>query len=72
VEGFTEGKNLYLQGKIMMVGNGEATDFWKDAWFGTIPLIDKFSQLFDISIQKHLTVDEAAVLGRWLGPNVQV
>jgi hypothetical protein len=28
-------KHLYTTGRIMLVGNGQSTDFWNDAWHGT-------------------------------------
>jgi hypothetical protein len=45
-------KHLYLQGRIMMTDNGDAIDLWNEAWFGILPLINKFPQLFDMCITK--------------------
>lgn len=29
---------FYLQGRTMLVGNGQHTDFWNDIWYGAVPL----------------------------------
>jgi len=29
-------KDLYLRGRIMIVGDGKMTDFWRDAWRGLV------------------------------------
>jgi hypothetical protein len=39
-------KHLYIKGRMMVVGNGQSTDFWKDAWCGTNSFCDRFPQLF--------------------------
>jgi hypothetical protein len=70
-------KHLYLKGRMMVVGNGQSTDFWKDAWCGTISFYDRFPQLFDICSQQIITVAEAEELGwqfnyrRWMNPEIQ-
>jgi hypothetical protein len=47
----------------MLVGNGQSTDFWNDAWRGTSVFCDKFPQPFDICSQQQITVADAATLG---------
>jgi len=37
-------KRLYQQGRVMVVGDGKATDFWEDAWCGTVSLKEIFFQ----------------------------
>ena len=41
-------KDIYLKGRVMCVGNGQFTDFWRDSWCGMISLKEKFPDLFDI------------------------
>jgi hypothetical protein len=61
----------------MVVGNGNSTDFWNDAWCGSVPFCEKFPQLFEICLDQVLTVAEAAVLNwqfryrRWMDPLIQ-
>jgi hypothetical protein len=44
-------KHLYIRERMMIVGNGQSTNFWKDAWCGTNAFCDSFPQLFDICSQ---------------------
>jgi len=53
-------KDLYLQGRIMLMGDGKITDFWRDAWCGLIPLKEKFPVLFDICNEQNSSVFEMA------------
>jgi hypothetical protein len=70
-------KHLYTTGRIMLVGNGQSTDFWNDAWRGTSVFCDKFPQPFDICSQQQITVADAGALGwqfnfcRWMNPEIQ-
>lgn len=71
-------KDLYLKGRIMMVGDGKKnTDFWKDAWCGAIPLQEKVPELFSTCTDKDKTVAELGQGGwrltfrRWLDENNQ-
>ena len=65
-------KRLYQQGRVMVVGDGKATDFWEDAWCGTVSLKENFSELFIISNNTSVTVAGLAQNGwrlsfrRWL------
>jgi hypothetical protein len=71
-------KHLYTQGRVMVVGNGNSTNFWSDAWCGSVPLCEKFPQLFDICLQQQMTVVAAAALDwqfrfrRWMNPEIQM
>ncbi|KAK2365229.1 hypothetical protein QL285_090004 [Trifolium repens] len=38
------------------VGNGEKIDFWRDKWLGDEPLNIKFSRLFELSVDKNISV----------------
>jgi hypothetical protein len=70
-------KQLYLKGRIMIVGNGHNTDFWEDPWCGMVPLRDKFRELFDICTEQKRSVVEMAERGwrmnfrRWLDERAQ-
>jgi hypothetical protein len=70
-------KHLYTMGRMMLVANGQATDFWKDAWCGTSAFCDKFPQLFNICSQQQITVAEVAALEwqfnfcKWMTPEIQ-
>jgi hypothetical protein len=70
-------KHLYLNQRMMVVGDGKSTDFWNDAWCGSYPFCEKFPELFAICLDQQLTVAEAAVLGwqfryrRWMSPEIQ-
>jgi hypothetical protein len=69
-------KHLYTQGRVMVVGNGNSTDFWSDAWCGSVPFCEKFPQLFDICLQQQMTVAVAAASGwqfrfrRWMNSEI--
>jgi mannosylglycoprotein endo-beta-mannosidase len=70
-------KQLYLKGRIMIVGNGKRIDFWEDPWCGMVALKDKFRGLYDICIDQNKSVAEMAQRGwrmnfrRWLNENQQ-
>jgi hypothetical protein len=70
-------KQLYLKGRIMIVGNGSNTNFCEDPWCGMVPLKDKFKELFDIYTEQKRNVAEMAERGwrmnfrRWLDERAQ-
>lgn len=70
-------KNQYLAGRKMRIGNGEKTDFWRDAWCGQVTFRDKFKDLFEICNDQNLTVAEAAAkqwnlsYKRWMNEDLQ-
>jgi hypothetical protein len=53
-------KQLYLKGRIMILGNGKRIDFWEDAWCGMVTLKDKFRDLYDICTEHKMSVEEMA------------
>ena len=71
-------KEFYLKGRIMIVGNGQSTDFWQDAWCGTMPLKEKFPDLFAICNTNVVSVEGMARNGwrltfrRWLDVAKQI
>ena len=46
-------KRLYQQGRVMVVGDGKATDFWEDAWCGTVSLKEFFFRIIH-NQQQHI------------------
>lgn len=52
-------KNVYLQGRKVMVHNGKNTLFWKDAWLYDKPLCVLFPDLFKFCEQQNILVDQA-------------
>ena len=45
------------------VGDGEDTLFWHDRWCGDAPLRVRFSRLFDLTLNKSITVKDMFLLG---------
>ena len=45
------------------VGDGANTDFWRDCWCGNVPLRHRFSRLYDLSVNKVVTVRNMFLLG---------
>lgn len=39
-------KQIYMRGRMMVVGDGKQTDFWHDCRCGDKPLKDQFPELF--------------------------
>jgi hypothetical protein len=70
-------REIYLQGRVMVVGNGKMTDFWRDTWCGACSLQDKFPELFEICNENSLSVAGMAQRGwrlsfrRWLDERKQ-
>lgn len=75
---FLEVKNLYLQGRVMITGDGEKTGFWNYIWCGSITLRDKFLELFRICNEQDIKVSFAAErrwslsFTRWLDVSNQI
>jgi hypothetical protein len=42
----------------VVVGNGCKTSFWKNLWIGNCPLADKFPVLFDLALDKDISVNK--------------
>ena len=43
---------------MVVVGNGCKTSFWKNLWIGDCPLADKFPILFDLVLDKDISVNK--------------
>ena len=71
-------RDVYLCGRRMAVGNGCRTSFWKDAWCGHTPLMDKFPDIYNICNEQTISVADAAHVGwrlsfrRWLSEDLQI
>ena len=46
-----------------VVGNGRSSYFWTDPWLGGIALAVRFRRLYDLSVNRHCTVEDMHVLG---------
>jgi hypothetical protein len=70
-------KQLYLKGRVMLVGNWQMIDFWEDPLCGVVLLKDKFRGLYDIFTEQKRSVAEMAErdwrmnLCRWLNERDQ-
>ena len=45
------------------VGDGAATQFWRDRWLGGVPLCQRFGRLFELAEDKSLSVASMFSLG---------
>lgn len=45
------------------MGDGADTDFWRDCWCGSVPLCERFRRLYDLAINKAITVRNMFLLG---------
>ena len=67
-------KSLYLKGRTMTAKDGKATSFWLDTWILDRPLCSLYPVLFDMCLDKHISVHQFLVLhgqisfNRWLNP----
>ena len=50
-------KNIYLQGRKVLVRNGKNTFFWKDSWLYDKPLCMMFPDLFKFCKQQNILVE---------------
>lgn len=70
-------RGLYLQERVIGIGNGRATDFWGDSWCGHRPFSQMFPRLFEISNDIGTSVAELAhrrwqlSFRRWLDEQAQ-
>jgi len=66
-----------MKNRVMVIGDGEKTDFWRDAWCGSTPLRSIFPDMFDICNEQKIKVAEVARRGwrltfrRWLDEHKQ-
>ena len=67
-------KSIYLKGRSMLVKNGKATSFWLDTWIHNKPLCLMYPVLFDMCLDKQISVQHFLVhhgqlnFNRWLTP----
>jgi len=67
-------KSIYLKGRSMLVKNGKATSFWLDTWIHNKPLCLMYHVLFDMCLDKQISVQHFLVhhgqlnFSRWLTP----
>lgn len=65
-------RNLYLQGRRFIVGNGKKILFWKDSWLYDRPISLLFPDLFKMAQQRDITLAEVVLnplsltFSRWL------
>ncbi|XP_024640756.1 uncharacterized mitochondrial protein AtMg00310-like [Medicago truncatula] len=45
------------------VGDGAETDFWRDCRCGDVPMCDRFSRLYDLTVNKPISVRNMFLLG---------
>jgi len=63
-DGIGSGGDGWFEGCVgRRVGDGENTLFWHDRWCGEAPFRARFSRLFDLALNKSITVKEMFVLG---------
>ena len=49
-------KHIYVKGRVTWLGNGKSIDFWHDTWCGSLPLKDRFPNLYDICFDQKCFV----------------
>jgi hypothetical protein len=52
-------KDIYLQGRSIVVSNGEQTRFWLDPWVYNSPICDIAPMLFELCENKSIFVAQA-------------
>jgi hypothetical protein len=71
-------KDLYVKGRVMKIGNGKETNFWRDSWCDSIPLKERFKEVFDLCNEQKGSVAEVAgrrwrlTFRRWLDEPAQI
>jgi len=48
---------------VCKVGNRENTLFWSEHWVGSLPLCVQFGRLFDLAVNKFISIAEMFLLG---------
>jgi len=67
-------RHIYLRGRSTKVKNGKCTLFWEEAWFKQKPLCTLHPVLYDLCLDKHITVHHFVLkhaqlqFSRWLPP----
>jgi len=46
-----------------VVGGGGSTFFWTDNWVGCVPLRERFPRIFDLAVDRWVSVEEMARRG---------
>jgi hypothetical protein len=57
--GIMDSKEEYCNNRKMEIGNGYATSFWRDKWCGDESFCIKYKRLFDLSLNKEISVEGA-------------
>jgi hypothetical protein len=57
--GILDTKDVYCINRKMMIGNGCSTSFWCDTWCGDTPFSTKYNRLFELSLNKEISVNWA-------------
>ena len=57
------GNGWFSESVVRRVGDGEATLFWHDRWCGDVALRERFSKLFDLALNKSITVKDMFLHG---------
>jgi len=45
------------------LGDGVDTDFWRGCWCGNVPLCERFRRLYELAVNKVVTVRNMFLLG---------
>ena len=57
------GNGWFSESVVRRVGDGEATLFWHDRWCGDVALRERFSRLFNLALNKSITVKDMFLHG---------
>jgi hypothetical protein len=57
-KGILEVKEMFYK-NIKKIGNGNSTSFWTEVWNGDSPFSVRFERLFELSLNKEITVNMA-------------
>jgi len=63
-DGVGEGGVSWFSERVLRkVGDGVDTLFWCDRWLGEVPLCQRFARLFELAVDKSISVASMFVLG---------
>ena len=63
-DGIGEGREGWFSACVRRrVGDESETDFWRDCWCGNVPFCEPFRQLYDLTVNKVITVRTMFLLG---------
>jgi hypothetical protein len=57
-KGILHGKNEFFQRGSIVIGDGQTTRFWEDAWFDKTSLANQYPSLYAIVRHKNVRVTE--------------